>query len=99
MSYKDIFTYIEWMKEALEASQHMDYEDICTSMIHHSTEEDPFIGPKESMTYKFLLSLENLSQVKFKLKNTLESLFQFKFFLKKTSKIYSLSSHLQILLL
>ena len=91
MSYKEIFTYIEWMKEALEASQHMDYEDICTSMIHHSTEEDPFIGPKESMTYKFLLSLENLSQVKFKLKNTLESFFEIKFLLKNTSKMSSLS--------
>ena len=47
MPYDDILTCNERMKEVLESLQHMDYKDICTSMIHHSTEEDPFIGLEE----------------------------------------------------
>ena len=35
----------------------MEYEDICTSMIHLLAMEDPFIGPEEeeATIYKFLL--------------------------------------------
>ena len=33
----------------------MDYEDICTSMIHHSYEEDPFTYLKEEVINNTLL--------------------------------------------
>ena len=55
MSYGDIFTYIERMKEAPKYLQPMDYKDICKSMIHHSAKEDPFKGPKEGVINIFLI--------------------------------------------
>ena len=37
------------MKEAPKDLQHIDYEDICTSMVHHLVEEGLFTTPKDEV--------------------------------------------------
>ena len=99
MSYEDILAYVERIKEAPKALKHMDYEDICTFMIHDSTKKDPFVGLEEEVVYKFLLSIGELVQNQVEIEEAIGELVQIRFLLKKTSRMSSHSLDLQPLLL